>query len=89
MKTKNITVVATSQTFRALENADLYSDSPAWLFQLLQWIESAERSDEIALSYYVEALNEQQLDKLIVDLDKIGLTFYRVITKTEHYGSGA
>ena len=88
MRTKNITVVATVKTFRALENVDLYSDSPAWLFQLLQWIENAEKGDEIALSYYVETLNEHQLNKVMDDLDEIGLTFYRVITQTVHYGKG-
>lgn len=89
MKTKHIVVKATNRTHDALKAVDIYSDSPHYLFLLCEWIVDAESCDEIQLTGCLNIIDskkrEEEADKLCDQLEKIGVSFYRVFSELRFF----
>ena len=89
MKTKHIVVKATNRTHDALNAVNIYSDSPHYLFLLCEWIADAESGDEIRLSGCLDMIDskkrEEEADKLCDQLEKIGVSYYRVFSELRFF----
>ena len=87
-RTKSVDIKATNQNLEAMHKIDFYSNSPHWHFLLVEWSQGEITSNDILsitsmFDYFDNEKRENQVDAFILELEKLNISYTRIIEVRE------